>query len=553
MYICHIHDRIMTRLMTIFPAFTAVIMILCSFGVSGSLDSSFKSLDQYIATRDSYVSRKENSIEALKKLLVPSGHGRQDFEICYRLAREYQPYQYDSTLNYIRRCQVIASAKGDKVSRDRCTIFLGLIYTTSGHFFEAYHSLRESIDSTSLDPSLEVEYLQVMLRFTEELEGNSDMTGRFNIPSSGHYRRLILDTITPGSHEWRKVRFGELFSAGEWHKADSLNRLILASLDPSSHEYAINAYNQARVCEMLGDGDGRLQWLIRSAEGDIINAVKDYAALTTIVQDIMHTDVERAFRYLKYCQQDAIFYNAKLRPWQISQFFMDVETAYEARQASNRRQLATAALFLALLTAALIAAIWFMVKHNRKLTHTRKELSEINRQFAESNRKLSRLNAEIFEANRIKEEYIGQFLTILSENIDKMRSYDNNVRKMLKQGKSEELLKELSISTKVDDELDNFYRTFDTTFLTLYPDFVEEFNALLNESARITLKKGELLNTELRIFALIRLGIDDSSKIASLLHYSLSTIYNYKVKVRNSSIVDRSVFEEKVRSIGTTF
>ena len=169
------------------------------------------------------------------------------------------------------------------------------------------------------------------------------------------------------------------------------------------------------------------------------------------------------------------------------------------------------------------------------------------------NQELRSLNQEISEAGRIKEVYIGKVLDMMSENVNKMQAYDNHVRLALKQGKTEQLLKELSISTRTDDELQSFYRTFDTTFLALYPNFVEDFNALLREDARIYPKKGELLCTELRIFALVRLGIEDSVRIASLLHYSVSTIYNYKVKVRNGAVGDRETFEERVKTIGNNY
>ena len=195
-------------------------------------------------------------------------------------------------------------------------------------------------------------------------------------------------------------------------------------------------------------------------------------------------------------------------------------------------------------------AFWILAKRSRKLSKTQKQLQESNLQLELKNDELAGLNREITEAGQIKEAYIGRTLDLMSENVSKMQAYDSHVRRMLKQGKAEELLKELSISTRSDDELQAFYRTFDTTFLALYPDFVEQFNALLREDARVYPKKGELLCTELRIFALIRLGIEDSVRIASLLHYSLSTIYNYKVKVKNGALGDRDSFEEAVKSIG---
>ena len=152
------------------------------------------------------------------------------------------------------------------------------------------------------------------------------------------------------------------------------------------------------------------------------------------------------------------------------------------------------------------------------------------------------------EAGQIKENYITRFLGDLSAHVATMRQEENRYRKLLKQGRAEDLLHSLSQSSRADDALENFYQIFDKTFLDLYPHFVESFNALLRPEARIELKKEGQLTTELRIFALIRLGIDDSKEIARMLHYSLSTIYNYKVSVKNGAL-DRDSFEQKVKEI----
>ena len=165
-------------------------------------------------------------------------------------------------------------------------------------------------------------------------------------------------------------------------------------------------------------------------------------------------------------------------------------------------------------------------------------------------RKLRKAQRRLQEAGKLKEAYIAQFLGYLSANVAQLRQEDHHTRKLLKQGRSDELLKEISTSTRTEDALEHFYRIFDETFLGIYPDFVAQFNALLKPEAQVHPKKGELLCTELRIFALIRLGIDDSKEIASLLHYSVSTIYNYKVSVKNGAAGNRDDFEEAVKRIG---
>ena len=159
------------------------------------------------------------------------------------------------------------------------------------------------------------------------------------------------------------------------------------------------------------------------------------------------------------------------------------------------------------------------------------------------------MNHTLSEANYIKEEYIGRYMDQCSTYLDKMDLYRRSLNKIAAAGRVEELYKAIKSSQFLEEEpLKDFYANFDMTFLQLFPNFVEEFNALLVEPMQP--KQGELLNTELRIFALIRLGITDSTKIAQFLRYSVTTIYNYRTRVRNKALGERDEFEAKVMKIG---
>ena len=179
-----------------------------------------------------------------------------------------------------------------------------------------------------------------------------------------------------------------------------------------------------------------------------------------------------------------------------------------------------------------------------------KEIKRSSDTVADFNKRLKKMNRELVEANAAKEEYIGLFLSMCSNYIDKMKAYQSGVRKLALAGNLDKLIAETSSPNNVEKELKEFYNMFDQAFLNLYPNFVEQFNGLLREDARIELKKGKLLNTELRIFALIRLGITQSSDIASMLRYSVNTIYNYRAQIKNSALGDRDNFEERIKEIG---
>ena len=166
------------------------------------------------------------------------------------------------------------------------------------------------------------------------------------------------------------------------------------------------------------------------------------------------------------------------------------------------------------------------------------------------NVELTEVNDRLAESNLIKEEYVGQMFSICSEYINKIDSFRKEVARKLKSGQSDALLKSVTSTSMVQSELKEFYRLFDSIFLNIFPNFVNDFNELLRPEERITLADGDLLNTPLRIYALVRLGINDSVKIAALLHCSSQTVYNNRLRIRNKAIVPKEDFADTVRTIG---
>lgn len=191
------------------------------------------------------------------------------------------------------------------------------------------------------------------------------------------------------------------------------------------------------------------------------------------------------------------------------------------------------------------------IKITRKQKETNLELNSLNRKLHNMNDELRRINFEVTEANHIKEEYIGYFLDECSMYINKLNDYRKMVNKKLQDKQIESLYKISKNNELKEDELRELFANFDTMFIHLFPDFIDKFNALLQDEDQIVLKKGEVLNTELRIYALIRLGINDSGKIANFLGYSVNTIYNYRAKVKNKAKISREDFEWTVKKIGT--
>jgi hypothetical protein len=508
-------------------------------------------LDGYIGARDVYVARKRDQMDALRKLSRTTRDPLRRYELEMNMARDFFAFSFDSTQLYLKHCQELArDVLNDEDLYNEASVQLGHLYAKAGSYLEASQLLYGTLDTAAFSDALKAEYIWVLYDYSKDLAGNSGMVERLSIPPDSSFRPRLYQLLPRDSDRWRSVLRDDFIARGRLSSADSVNRLLLSTVTPEDRDFAIFAFFQSEIENLKGNQGERMAWLVRSAECDIVNAVRDYASLTMVAQNILPVDVDRSFRYLRMAQEDALLYNAKLRPWQISRFLMEVEDAYAQRQERQNKVSIISAFLLAFLVLVLALITHFLVARSRKLTRMQKALESSNARLAEANEELSDLNRQISKADKVKEEYIVDFLQGLSEQVALLRSEDNRFRNLLKQGKSDQLFRELAISERSEKALEEFYRKFDETFLALYPDFVEQFNALLREDARFPLRKDGRLSTELRIFALIRLGVDDSKRIASLLHYSVSTIYNYKVSVKNAALGDRDTFEDRVKQLG---
>ena len=498
---------------------------------SGKLEE----LDRYMASREVYYARKNGRLESLRSIIGQTHSPEALYDLEMNMAREYFSFSLDSTQRYLKSCQAIARDQlSDETRYNAATIMLGHLYGKGGNYLEASQILYGQVDSASLPPSLKAEYYWVLYDFCGDMAGNSGIVESLSIPPASSYIPTLFRLLPKDSPRWRIALRNKYIEEGKLDQADSVSSLLLAGVKPEDRDFAIHAFFQSEIEERRGNPQGRMDWLVESAKCDLVNAVRDYASLTMVAQIILPRDVDRSFRYLRVAQEDALAYNARLRPWQISRFLMDVEDAYSVRQQNSRNNVILAMIIMAALVVVLLMASWMLITRSRNLTRTKAALESSNRKLA--------------QADKVKGDYIVNFLEGLSAQISVIRTEDNHFRNLLKQGRSDQLLKELSISGRSEKAREEFYETFDRTFLAMYPDFPERFNALLREEGRIYPPAGRL-TTELRIFALICLGVDDSKKIAAMMDYSVSTIYNYKVSVKNNAAGDRDSFEKRVKEL----
>lgn len=372
------------------------------------------------------------------------------------------------------------------------------------------------------------------------------------------YDDSLRQSVEPNSETYLMTIEKKLRDSRQMNAALDINTKRLAQASMGTRTYSLATFERAVNYEILNNIEQQKKFLILSAISDIKSAIKDNASLTSLAM-ILHkeNDIERPHKYIQFAFDDAVFFNSRLRFIEISNTLPLINHAYQLKTDSQNKQLRASLITISILSVIILLAFIFIYRQMKHLSIARTDLENVNIQLKElnnelnnANSKLSGLNLELAESNHVKEQYIGNFISICSNYIDKLDNYRKLVNKQIAAHKITELFDLTKSRTLIDEELKEFYENFDNTFLNIYPNFVEEFNAMLDQEARIELKKGELLNTELRIFALIRLGINDSSQIAGLLRYSVNTIYNYRVKIKNRSIVPREEFEDLVMKIG---
>lgn len=525
---------------------------------NNDIDSLLKVLDSSVDNYQVFSNQKEEQLNKLKDLLKYTNNDDQRYKICGQLYDDYKSYKSDSALTYAQKKLQIAEKMNNRWNLTDAKLNLASIMGTSGMYKESMDIL-ETINIQD-NPDLKAYYFHVyrtVYGFMADYTVSTREKERYNKLVS-NFRDSLLVVNPPNSETHIMVKTDQLIAN---KKSDEAIKILLSyypTIKNDKHTRAIIAFCISVTYQKQQNRENEKKWLIISAINDIQSATKDYISLRSLAFLLYEEgDIDRAYKYIKRSLEDALFCNARLRTYEISQMLPIIDQAYQHQSQARQRQLIISLISISLLSVFLLIAVLSVYRQMRKLSVARKDLSQankllndLNKELSETNKLLKHSNETLSEANLIKEEYIGRYMDQCSAYIDKLDDYRRLLNKTATAGKIDDLIQTIKSKQFIEDELKEFYTNFDSTFLQLFPTFVEEFSALLVDNEEIQLKSGELLNTELRIFALIRLGISDSVKISHFLRYSLSTIYNYRTKLRNKSAVPRDEFESYVMKIG---
>ena len=525
-----------------------LITTLCILmAISAMASSEFGQLEKVLSDRASYVSLKEKRIDSIKSILNPRMTVEEQMKHYDDLYQEYLTFRFDSAMAYLDRAERLIGDNAGYEDKAIIKIHRALSLATSGHVSEAIEILR-GVDSTTLSLSTRRELYSAM-QWTYaawgEYSGNTSFGAKYN-ELSIRYLDSLLTVTDKSTPEYCYYYADKVLRQGEYKEARDSYIKALEPTPQNTRLYAQAAYGLAMSYRGMGDMGSYRRWLINAAVSDQIIPLKENLALQELALDIRNRDgdLERANRFLKYSLEDAIFYNNRLRMLEITGKIPDIALGYQDTVTSQNKRLKVYVSVIGILLLILAVSVYLIVREKKMLGISKQELSKLNS-------RLTALNEELAHTNVSREQYVSLFMDLCAAYIEKLNRFQSTVSLKLKTRQFDDLQRVVNNTRPSEAEMREIFFNFDTAFLRLYPDFIEKFNTLLQPDKVIIPKPNELLNTDLRIFALIRMGIKDSTKIATLLFYSPQTIFNHRTQVRNRA-KNRDTFERDLFEICTT-
>jgi hypothetical protein len=524
---------------------TVGLCIIASLGCANAapdIDSLLQQLNNTIEKRDVFLKEKLARIEGYKRQLSKVDSVRQ-YTVYNAIYEEYKSFIYDSAFIYARKLQHLARYLRDPNKIAAARINLGFILVSSGLFNEALDTLR-TLHPSGLTDSLRAAYYFLRARTSYDLSDfNRDNFYSARYTRQGNaYIDSAMALVRPDRPLYGLMKGLKHLHLREMPEARQAFEALITQHNLGDADFAVAASTLSFIYFYSNEPVRAKEMLIRAAIADIRASTKETLA-TLNLADMLYKegDVHGAYKYVKIAMEDANYYGARHRKVQVAAVFPIIEGKQLSLVESRRRILMFYSTIITLLSVVTIGFAIIIYKQFQKLRAAEKTISDANHVLTETNHQLR-------DANKIKEEYVWYYFTTTAEYITRLDALKKALELKLMTKKLEDMRFTIE-SINVKKEREDLYHNFDKVFLKLFPDFVYAFNALFKREDRIVLKEGQLLNTELRIFALIRMGIHDHDKIARILDYSVTTIYTYKTRLRNKSILPNEEFDKQIMTI----
>lgn len=523
------------------------------------LEDVLARLDSAIVQRDNYVKQKEQIIDGLRMKLATVATDQERFATSHDIFLQYKSFKYDSAYVYANRMMDYARKTGNAQNIARAQQSLMVCLYCSGLFKEAYET------SLEINPALfrsQADRLDIYRSLALLNFNLADYAS--NTPFEEEYLRRgrcctdsMMANVKPESGEWLFAKGFGLMKGRDYENGSKVLAKVLTSSNVSSETRAMTASCLGWIAYNAGNVEQAIDYFVTSAVIDIEQATKETTAMRDLGKLLYERgEVDRGLRYVQIALDDANFYNARQRKLELGGILPVIEEDRYRSIASQRNLLIGCVSLAALLALVLLAAYIIIYRQNKKLYNATseiknkgKQLEEVNSRLEQKNEELQQKNEVLRESQKIKEEYIGNSFYTNAEFIEKMERLYRTIDRKITAHQYDDIRKAVR-ENNANDERDSMYAAFDATFIKLFPTFVEDYNALFLPEDHKLPAKGQMLTPEMRIFAIMRLGITSSEKIGRFLNYSVHTINTYKTRVKNKSVISNEEFEDRIMQIG---
>lgn len=517
-----------------------------------SLEAVYTELDQVLAKAPEYIAKRQHLIDKVKKQLAATKDAQKQYTLCYRLYELYYPYIHHDACLYLSRCITLAERLGRKEDADCCRARLAKLLVGAGFYDEAREYLAQMNPSRLTGEPLMLYEVAARALYGELAYYTTmpDLKEKYD-SLTGYHENAMMKLLPKNSPTYLMTRQNQLTTAKQGAAALKLNTRWLKMTPVDSHDYAMVTLYRYLAYMAVGDTTTMMYWVTKSVISDIEHGVADQGSIWELANQLMlRGDVERAYRYISFASQCANTFGARQRKWQVAPLMAYLADKYKAASEQSHARLLLSILALSIFFIIALVLLFIAIRQRNHVKQTRNLLYESNARLKDSNERLAESIEQLADSNRVKEEYIGRFLEMCSLYVNRMDLFKKRSARYLKSRQYAELERLIHGKGDNDEDAVELYKNFDSAFIHLFPHFVDDLNRLLRPDAQLSAEKDGQLSTSIRIFALIRLGINDSSKIAEFLHYSVNTIYNYRARVKKGALGNKDDFENKVKMIG---
>ena len=535
-----------------------IISILCLQAMMGSASDVrhlYAKLDSLIAHYQETTAEKESRIRNLKDgVKTMSLTDNQTYDLNLRLYDEYVAFRFDSAFYYVEKNVERFRHTDDHDRFAASAIRMAHILSVTG-LFDRARRLMDEIDPEQLGDEQRVAYYNQQSELNLYRSEMAQYTPYFNdyIQKAQYYRQLIIQTAPKDSYDYIFSLATYTCETGNPDKAIQMMEDYLPKLDVSTRDYSIVTSTLAYFYQCKGDRERQEFYLLLSAISDEQGAIRENNSLRTLAEILMaRGENDIAYRYLYQSITEARFYGSRLRMMQVGRMAPQIMNLYDKERAQTQRNTYIYLGIISFISLILFGIMAYTLVLLRKKKAAGRQIEAMNKTLTAHNEQIQAVNSQMKEANRIKDEYIGRFLELSSNLIKQGEERSKQLNRLARDRKLEELYAELKSSQTINSGIRMFHQNFDEAFLNIYPAFISEVNKLLTPDNAFVISEGDSrrLTTELRILALIRLGISDNQDIADILRSSITTIYTYRSKLKSRS-VNKDTFEDDVRKIAT--